>query len=985
MRVPRSAPDLDALLAHADWVHRLATQLCRDQHAAADAAQRTLLAALRAPIRQVATLRAFLARTLRNMLQQQGRDATRRVRREQVVAADGLSEATADVAERAELHQFLGRCVLELPEPQRALVLLHYFEGKDVADVAARTGITEDAVRSHLRRARDTLRVRLNGDPRSARAFAALLAAVPVVPIAAAFAMSMPIKSFAAAAAAAVLALLWWSPRLTDDAAVPSSPTNGATLARTELASPSASDADEATRARTAAAAEGPAVAATGSLHLRALWADGTAAGGVRVIVSPDRNRSDHDGDREVRTDSDGTATVTELPCSDGQLRVDWRRGEQFTITAGATTEVVVQMQPGVTVRGIVVDEHGNPVPTARVWLSHWGGADEGLEIGAVEPDGTFVVRDVPRLGDCNFVASFAPGKLASTLVLVQGEPGTVQDVCIDLREPGVSLQGRVFLPGGEPARGACVWVGAREPKPWSREAVWRVSRPPIETKCDEHGRFLVDGLVPSSTQPMWVRAPRSAIWHERIELPAAGVRDLHIRLAIGATFRGRVTDATGEPATSVAVIAQPDVPWVRRRDERWPGPQWAQRYATSGPTGDYELSHVAPGPLRLVALRWQPPARTTHMTLAVDAGEAVWNPQLGVGTTIRGIVVDENGQPLNHWDVRAHGETQGTSRGQTTDAEGRFQIDDCGDEFWHITVFAPHASMQIAAARAVGVRSGTADLRLVVPTRLMPTATIIGRVVGDPLRARRVPPPPVTVQCWRDGAFWLANQAADDDGTFRLGLVPAGTYTLWLQHDGRCSDRTEPFVVRAGETRDVGVLRFGDTGDLVATVEDASGAPLDGVTCHVIRTIADFDMPVAVARAAAGRLRVANELVAADYRLRVVDAAHPSSEVAFTITPHTETTTTLRIAPSIACVLRFVSKRPGGIVSHSLRWRRDGGAAMQEHVAVNAFEGRTLPRHLLPGSYELTATDEVGEVAMTRFTISPTDAAGREVTIHVP
>ncbi len=155
------APELDDLLAHVGWVERLSQQLCRDRDAAADAAQEVWLRALQSPPKDRSNVRAFLATCLRNVLRGRARSDVRRVRREQSVAGTAFAEASAEVAARAAWHRVLAREVQSLPEPQRTLILLHYLEGKEVTEVATASGLTPDAVRAHLRRARGVLRSRL--------------------------------------------------------------------------------------------------------------------------------------------------------------------------------------------------------------------------------------------------------------------------------------------------------------------------------------------------------------------------------------------------------------------------------------------------------------------------------------------------------------------------------------------------------------------------------------------------------------------------------------------------------------------------------------------------------------------------------------------------------------------------------------------------------------------------------------------------------
>ncbi|HEX6812234.1 MAG TPA: sigma-70 family RNA polymerase sigma factor [Planctomycetota bacterium] len=168
-------PDIDALLEHADWLVRLGRQLCRDQHAADDAAQETLLASLRKPPQHAGNLRGFLANALRNVLRWRHRADDRRGQREHARRPAGFAESAEVAAARAEIHQALGRFVLGLPEPQRALVLLYYFEGEDIASIAKHSGMTVNAVHGHLRRARDTLRTKLQSSCGDGRPGAALL------------------------------------------------------------------------------------------------------------------------------------------------------------------------------------------------------------------------------------------------------------------------------------------------------------------------------------------------------------------------------------------------------------------------------------------------------------------------------------------------------------------------------------------------------------------------------------------------------------------------------------------------------------------------------------------------------------------------------------------------------------------------------------------------------------------------------------------
>ncbi len=176
-----SRTTIDDLLLHAGWLRGLALQLAADAHGAEDAVQDTLLQAMRHPPDDPARAKGFLATTLRNVLAGRSRAERRRARHEWHAGehCEAASPSAAELVERAELHQALGRLVLELPEPQREIVLRRHQHGEDVAAVGAATGLSPDAVRAHLRRARATLRKQLERqDPDLARTFAGVTASV---------------------------------------------------------------------------------------------------------------------------------------------------------------------------------------------------------------------------------------------------------------------------------------------------------------------------------------------------------------------------------------------------------------------------------------------------------------------------------------------------------------------------------------------------------------------------------------------------------------------------------------------------------------------------------------------------------------------------------------------------------------------------------------------------------------------------------------
>lgn len=166
---------IDALLAEGDWLRRLAQRLVAEPHAAADAAQEALVAALEHPPLEGVPLRRWLAGVLRNVVRQgRRRDGRRRVREVSRELPDD-PEGTDELAVRLELHQRLIRCVRELEEPYRSTVALRYLEDLTPAEIARRQGVPTKTVYTRLERALAQLRARLDREHGGSRSAWALV------------------------------------------------------------------------------------------------------------------------------------------------------------------------------------------------------------------------------------------------------------------------------------------------------------------------------------------------------------------------------------------------------------------------------------------------------------------------------------------------------------------------------------------------------------------------------------------------------------------------------------------------------------------------------------------------------------------------------------------------------------------------------------------------------------------------------------------
>ncbi len=150
------------LLAHAEWVKRIATALVGSSGEADDLVQETWVAALRRPPAADRPLRPWLARVLRNFSFRARRSNARRAHTEREAARHEALPSGDAVAERLELERLLAEALGSLEEPFRSTVVLRYLDGRSAADIAAEQGIPAGTVRWRLKVGLDELRSRLD-------------------------------------------------------------------------------------------------------------------------------------------------------------------------------------------------------------------------------------------------------------------------------------------------------------------------------------------------------------------------------------------------------------------------------------------------------------------------------------------------------------------------------------------------------------------------------------------------------------------------------------------------------------------------------------------------------------------------------------------------------------------------------------------------------------------------------------------------------
>ena len=148
---------------HSAMAYRVALRLCGDHHDAQDIAQEALIAAWQnlARFRADSSFSTWLYQIVTR------RALNKLTRGRAPEPADLLGDVAdpghgpAAQAERNLAVDAVTDALAALPFPQRAVVVLHHFEGLSYAEVAEVTHSSVPAVRSHLFRARRTLGIKL--------------------------------------------------------------------------------------------------------------------------------------------------------------------------------------------------------------------------------------------------------------------------------------------------------------------------------------------------------------------------------------------------------------------------------------------------------------------------------------------------------------------------------------------------------------------------------------------------------------------------------------------------------------------------------------------------------------------------------------------------------------------------------------------------------------------------------------------------------
>ncbi len=559
-----------------------------------------------------------------------------------------------------------------------------------------------------------------------------------------------------------------------------------------------------------------------------------------------------------------------------------YARGHVANVAAG-TTDVVVRLERFGSVTGRVIDAAGAPVVGTRVMAERVGNAGPPL-LGAESDrktgvDGVFVVERV-RPGATKIVAE-GDNHLRVESAVIDVHPGQrVEGVALVVQR-GAALVVKVTDAAGKPVAGARVRVTdspiGDAPSGGDRGRTVRMARrvsaggSSVAMGNDtEHGSATTDakglarigGLPAGSMVARVAHDQFAAAVSGEVTIPAAGEVTTEVMVVAGGFVQLEVLDAARDPLARANYQLQgPFVDGVEPKVDS--GKCDAQGLATVGP--------LAPG-------RWKARLRLAAQPLELGEGmsmvmfgddgqelpetEAVFEvvaerttpltliqPQL---TTLRGSISDSAGRVRGAKVKLAQASDFvgfGGGYSATADGNGDFELVDLPAGKYTLRYGYPEAIAM--CEEPLEIVSGQALLERALALRTGTIKMIVHSEDGEPIAGARVT---LEREGEREGGnapqreirmvavmrvdssdsgggnsttsitSGGASKKTDAVGEIEIPRVPAGQYTLRIEHAQHVTGRKTEVKVLDGATVDVGIVKLAAGGELRGRVTSADG-----------------------------------------------------------------------------------------------------------------------------------------------------------------
>ncbi|MCC6153632.1 MAG: sigma-70 family RNA polymerase sigma factor [Candidatus Hydrogenedentes bacterium] len=775
-----------------------------------------------------------------------GRRAAARSSREASLAdvnAAVLSEPAPDIA-KVELLELLHTHVVSLPEDQREVLLLHYYSGQSLREIAAMLGITRDAAAKRLQRARtalsDVVMKSMANTKRSPEHFRKRATAITTAVIASACSSWRAEAALAGTAPATLLTTILKptivASLLTATAFVGffyylganTKTANGISPAPKAAAVPPERAPSVETAVRITLDPQfkpkvepelttiGP-----GSITATVITAKGEPAVGATVIAelinwpqfTPAPNTTFK---KEAVVDEKGVARFQNLPLGLYGVVATQRQsmwGDDFELTANSNhADTAIQLQPARRLEGTVVTKAGAPVPHAFVY-------PHSSPFFTNIPWGAFAALRMETDEDGAFHRDASPVLELRYCIIAEGFAPTITGVIISGNGPQ-----QFVLQNGGTVSGTVIDADSGAPMPGISLALEGEARlEPVSVETGPDGSFK----SPISPAGLYNVALKEEGYTTDDTVKAEVDEDsvasnIQIKVRLGGTISGVVRDKiTGDPIAGATVTAS-----AESRPARSSSPTDA--------SGDYVIFGLAKAQYGVQAEA--DGYFADGISTTVEAGGEVENADISLtpGALLRGRVLESDGHGATLAFVHQVTETGELVRWKLPivgDGDGKFHVllPQKTDPMW-LKAYTPYGSSEIVGPVDVTLPE---TLNVTLYAEIERTAGIEGTVTnadGDPI-------PFAFLGVYLAGDAHISTVSgkqvwADQSGRFSVGSLHPGLYSISTAASGGIV-----IDVRDGHVeRDVVVVSGNYSGPPIqGRVTDSSGKPLSDASVSVL------------------------------------------------------------------------------------------------------------------------------------------------------
>ncbi|MBI3723371.1 carboxypeptidase regulatory-like domain-containing protein [bacterium] len=526
------------------------------------------------------------------------------------------------------------------------------------------------------------------------------------------------------------------------------------------------------------------------------------------------------------------------------------------------------------------------------------------------------------------------------------------------------------------------------------------------EEKTDADGRFVVLGLSVSyhytieiTPPPAWIDATADAPSLKQDEVVDAG----DVKVARAATISGIVLLPGGAPArgawvgldssggmamggggTMVAFAAKANLQGTPAPDDSPPDGVYLDDPVKTDDAGRFTIEHVEPGEHAVVAAkRGFRSARSPR--IEAKEGEPTTGLELKLQDGLKLVVVVKDGEkrPIRGAKVTTGpggfmwaGSQSGDA--VVTDEQGEAVLAGLASSELTVSIQADGYS---AYSRSISLDSGE-ERRVFV---LQEGVDVTGQLVdesGKPVKEASVWSQPQVARAFsRDDMMQhsasYAHDQSGEDGRFRLkGLAP-GDYQIQAQAQGVSHVQKEVSLAKGAGTVDLGVLRMGSLGTIVAIVLGPDDKPIAGATVQANRDQQGGMVHVMYGMGgstnetdAQGKIEL-KDLEPGDYTVTArKDGFSDGSQGGIKVAIGAPAQATIRLAAG-GTVTGTVMGADGTPKSGVWVWLMKQGAGFGTAQAATDANGRVEFAHVPAGTYKLGAQKGTDDVGGTWFTVA--------------